>query len=167
MISCTSYTFLISSVGDPSLQGRAPWSSRAIPFLTGPVIITVQWSYGLRLYRLTKNMVLLASIGLLGLAVLVLNYTSGFADLQRQEPGSSTTAKNANCAALVTAMVCDAIITIGMLRFLWTHKTGLKTTESILSSLMAYTLASGLSTFVMASVTVATVSLFRDEGAAT
>lgn len=162
MLSCTLYSYLIPLVGDPSVQERAPWTSRAMPFFTGPVILIVQWSYGLRLYRLTKNIALLAAIAILGLAVLVLNYTCDIADLRRQETNSSMIAKIASCAALVTAMVVDAIITIGMLRFLWTHKTGLKTTENILSSLMVYTLASGLSTFVLACATVVTFLALPD-----
>lgn len=144
------YYSLMTAVGDTFALTSAHWTNRVLPFIMGPIISIVQWFYGFRLYRLTKSIPLFAIILLLGLSPLTLGFAGAANDLRRTIGGNSSLSQAISCASLVIMMVCDAIITIAMVYYLQNHRSGIKSTETMLSTLTNYTLASGLITAVAA-----------------
>ncbi|EJD48104.1 hypothetical protein AURDEDRAFT_163072 [Auricularia subglabra TFB-10046 SS5] len=142
------YYTLMSAVGDSFALTSAHWTNRVLPFIMGPIMSIVQWFYGFRLYRLTKSIPLLSIILLLGLSPLTLGFAG--AVTERTTGGNSSLSQAISCASLVIMVVCDAIITIAMVHYLQNHRSGIKSTETMLSSLTNYTLASGLITCVAA-----------------
>lgn len=146
-VSALCYGFLFSTQDTHTLL-LIRWASRLSSLLTSPVVSIIQWAYGFRIYRLTRNMALLAAILFLGLATLALNAAAVGVDFGRQM-GSSKMGKSLASAACVIAMVCDAIIASTMLYSLRIQKTGVKSTQRVLNTLSYYALASGTLTFFM------------------
>lgn len=149
LVAAGLYHFLVSSIGNPEALMSIPRTLYAEPFIAASIIALVQWFYAFRIFRLTKSIPLVCIVVLLASAQLAMGSAAAAADLSQTETiVSSATAKNIACACLVADMVNDAIIAVTIVHFLRTHRTSVKSTESIMSSLTNYTLASGFTTFV-------------------
>lgn len=151
LISAGLYELLVLDIGHPTDLSAVPWTLRVGLFVLSPIIIAVvHCFYAFRLYRLTKNIALLFLVMGLGLSPLPLGFTVAAVELGRATSLiSSKQSEHMAISALVLMMVCDAIITTAMVHFLYTHRSGMKSTESMMSTLTNYTIASGFTTFVM------------------
>ncbi|KZV82159.1 hypothetical protein EXIGLDRAFT_730124 [Exidia glandulosa HHB12029] len=163
LVSAGLYHFLVSSIGNPEAMMEVPWTLKAEPFLSAANVFIVQWFYAFRLFRLTRNYALLIVVMLLGASQLATGYAAAVFQLGLTGTIVSGTAqKNLACASLAVDLVVDAIITAAMVHFLRTHRTGIKSTESLMNTLTNYTLASGFSTFVCSCVILGTYVALPD-----
>ncbi|EJD44061.1 hypothetical protein AURDEDRAFT_166781 [Auricularia subglabra TFB-10046 SS5] len=150
LISAGLYELLVLDIGRPTDPSAVPWTLRVGLFVLSPIIIaTVHCFYAFRLYRLRKNLILLFLVMGLGLSPLPLGFIVAAVELGRASSLiSSKQSEHMTISALVLMMACDAIITTAMVQFLYKHRSGIKSTENMMSTLTNYIIASGFTTFV-------------------
>jgi hypothetical protein len=149
------YFFLVSTIGNPALLSQIPWSLKAEAFVNSSIIVIVQAFYGFRLFYLNRSYTLLAIIMFLALGQWITGWTSaGFETTLSGTLVSADLTKKIASASIAGDLACDTVIMVSMFYFLHTHRTGVKSTETLMHKLVIYTLASGFLTFVGAAATL-------------
>ncbi|EJD37836.1 hypothetical protein AURDEDRAFT_173111 [Auricularia subglabra TFB-10046 SS5] len=130
---------------------------RAAIIVVAPyTIMVVQWFYAFRLFRLTESRVLLGVILTLSSVTLPLVIYAAVMEFNFDASAVSGGPAVVSSASLFLIIVCDAVITVSMIRFLRQNRTHIKRTDSMMTSLSNYTLASGLTTLVGSCLVVVT-----------
>ncbi|KAK7033456.1 hypothetical protein R3P38DRAFT_795434 [Favolaschia claudopus] len=137
------YLYTITHANDPTYFLTQNWTIPMFAYITGALAASVQAFLVVRYYRLTKNIIITLTLGVLVLAALGGAWTSGI--MITLHPAFADRGKLRIPAAifLATAALTDLCIAAVLIWEFRKVKTGFVNTNSIIKKLVALTLQSG------------------------
>ncbi|EIW53085.1 uncharacterized protein TRAVEDRAFT_75231 [Trametes versicolor FP-101664 SS1] len=140
------YYYLIQSQADHSMLLNGVWSIRSIGLVTQLVVTIVQGFYLRRIRIIGAHVVVQAVVAMLMLGEIVSNLVMTVALFETVS--LATWAKSAWLAAVPYGftIVTDVILTSTLILFLHRSRTGMRQTDTLLNTLIAYTINTGLLT---------------------
>ncbi|KAI0755251.1 histone acetylation protein-domain-containing protein [Daedaleopsis nitida] len=166
LILCTKaiYWYLVSNFGDVDNLDVTSWSMALQTDCNGLIGLIVETFFARRVWMMSRNWLItgiivvlaclhfasdgsvLASANFAGLGVVFT--VESFSKFGRLTWVTSV--------GLGSAAVSDILIAIAMCYYLYTKRTGLRRTDSVVTTLMVYSINSGLTTSIIASICVVT-----------
>jgi len=143
------YWYLVLNFGNVENLGYNMWAMNVQVDINGLVDYLVQIYYARRVYIVSNSIILPAIIVLLGGSCLTfgLVFTVKAAAIKAWSGYHSLIA--ITCIGLGTGVIADMLIAISMCWFLYQKRTGFARTDSIITTLMSYSINSGLLTSVL------------------
>ncbi|RDX57090.1 hypothetical protein OH76DRAFT_1476554 [Lentinus brumalis] len=150
----TVYWYLVTNFGNVNNLDMTTWSMALQTDCNGLIGLIVQIFFARRLWIMSNNWLITAVVVILaflhfGLGVV---FTAESFILGRYSKFKSLTW--VTCLGLGSAAVADIIIAAAMCYYLYTKRTGLRGTDSVLALLMVYSINSGLATSIIATLCV-------------
>ncbi|KAF9481198.1 hypothetical protein BDN70DRAFT_876671 [Pholiota conissans] len=153
------YTYLIRNYNNPSALNRSTWSMNVQTDCNGLIGLIVECFFARRVWKLSRNIFLTALIVALafihfGLGVLftvegfILVETSKFPKLIW-----------VTSTGLGSAAAADIIIAVSLCYYLTKSRTGFARTDSLITTLIVYSLTTGLITSIIAFICVVTFAI--------
>jgi len=164
LISHSMYYYLISNFDNPPALASAVWSFNAEVSVNGLIGLIVECFFARRLLRLSggsrvgyflAGLVCFLSLIHFGLGVFFTERLFALG-LFSKFPELTWITK----VGLGSAAACDLIIAVGLCWYLYQSRTGYRKTDSLIVTLMLYTLNCGLLTGIGAAMVVITFSVF-------
>ncbi|ETW81805.1 hypothetical protein HETIRDRAFT_173483 [Heterobasidion irregulare TC 32-1] len=149
----TVYWYLITNFSNPSALTRTVWA------LNGVIGLIVECFFARRVWILGKNIYITATIVILSLLHFVFGIVFTVEEFILQEFSRFPSLIWIACAGLGSAAATDIIIAASMCWYLWKSRTGFKGTDSIIATLMAYSINTGLLTSIIATAAVITFAV--------
>ncbi|KAH9933252.1 uncharacterized protein BXZ73DRAFT_101212 [Epithele typhae] len=152
----TIYWYLVTNFTNTDNLDVTTWSMALQTDCNGLIGLIVEWFFARRVWMMSQNrfitgiIIILASVHF-GLGVVftidsfILGRFSKFANLTW-----------VTCVGLGSAAASDILIAVAMCYYLYSKRTGLKKTDSVVTTLMVYSINSGLTTSVIATICVVT-----------
>ncbi|KAI0700017.1 hypothetical protein C8T65DRAFT_289459 [Cerioporus squamosus] len=152
----TIYWYLVTNFGNTSNLDMTTWSMSLQTDCNGLIGLIVEVFFARRLWMMSRNWLITGIVVVLaflhfGLGVV---FTAESFILGRYSKFKSLTWET--CLGLGAAAVADIIIAAAMCYYLYTKRTGLKRTDSVVALLMVYSVNSGLTTSIIATICVVT-----------
>ncbi|KAF9565669.1 hypothetical protein CPC08DRAFT_152541 [Agrocybe pediades] len=161
LILCTIaiYTYLVTNFANPSALGRSIWSMNLQTDCNGLIGLIVECFFARRVWRLSRNVVLTAIIVVLscihfGLGVLFT--VEGFVLVEVSKFPKLIWVTS---TGLGSAAASDVIIAISLCYYLTKSRTGFARTDSLITTLIIYSLTTGLITSIIAFICVVTFAI--------
>ncbi|EIW55351.1 uncharacterized protein TRAVEDRAFT_51475 [Trametes versicolor FP-101664 SS1] len=154
--TCNSYFYLVTNYFKPEALLRQTWSASTLPALTGLIVAVTQAFFARRLFLLNRGYLVIVVF-----ALLLLLGELGFSVACTVEAiiqPSIFDVQNfqwLSIAALAFIIGADGLLTTLLTIVLCRSRTGFKSTDSILNTLIFYTINNGLLT-----ITLTIISLF-------
>jgi len=143
-VSYATYNVSVTNFGDYLSLEYLPWSLSAVELSAVILEVSVQHFYAIRIYRLNRGSPYLpAAISAISLIAFSLGLVFGTKVLEAiHSPGNPS---QGYLLALVSCYVlCDALITIGMVFTLLSNRTEVGRTNNVLNLLAIYTINCGI-----------------------
>ncbi|KAA1476147.1 hypothetical protein DENSPDRAFT_843047 [Dentipellis sp. KUC8613] len=144
------YRVTVTYYGDPTHLVESHWTLNVSSFFDGLIGGSVQAYFAFRVYRFSQNLPLL----LLSWAVSLVQFSGALATtIIGQHTTLPFFAAHYEWIVTMTLSLCvfvDIINTVGLCYFLWTRKSGLRSTNEIVEKLIIWTVETGLVTTVAA-----------------
>ncbi|KAH9164268.1 hypothetical protein EDB89DRAFT_439831 [Lactarius sanguifluus] len=138
-----SYHIVITDFGVNEFVGFIPWSQVAIGVSTVVLDVSVQHFYAYRIYCLGwRSPYLPAAISIISLA----EFGIGIAyctEILKHTPESAQNSQRFFVATLSIKVLCDVLITVGMVYTLLSNRTRVRRTNNVLNLLVIYTVNCG------------------------
>lgn len=162
VVSHAVYTYIVSGFGNietPSLTAWSIWSQAIIsPIIT----ILVRLIYGIRIWRLSnRNLYLVSAIALSALFSCGCGIAATLQGLQLNSFDIFSMKTYLLYLSLGSSIVTDTVITSSLCVLLFSNRTHIKRINSLLNTLMLYTIYTGMLTGVYALVLTVFYAFFR------
>jgi len=144
------YWYLILNFGNLANLDLNMWAVNIQPDVNGLIGFLVQLFYARRVYIMSKSIVIPAIIAVLGAITFSLGFVftaKSFALKRYSLYGSLTWV---TCVGMGSTAVADIIIALAMCWYLYGKRTGFSKTDSMIMTLMSYSITSGLLTSILA-----------------
>ncbi|TCD69044.1 hypothetical protein EIP91_009107 [Steccherinum ochraceum] len=150
----TLYWYLISSFGQFDVLDQITWSMALQTDCNGLIGVAVQLFFARRLWMMSRNWILTILISILGTIHFALGvvFTVQSFILGRFSAFASLTW--VTCTGLGSAAAGDILIALSMVYYLQKKRTGIQSTDSIVTTLMLYSINTGLLTSILATASV-------------
>ncbi|KAH9925451.1 uncharacterized protein BXZ73DRAFT_103326 [Epithele typhae] len=150
----TVYWYLVTHFGDSGNLELVVWSLTVQTDFQTLVAVTVECFFARRLWLMSKNRFIAASIIVLsiGQIIAVVVFTVDAFRLGEFAKFSSLTWEI--ILGLGGSTVADIIIAVAMCYYLYRRRTGLRRTDSLVTALMVYSVNSGMTTSVIATLSL-------------
>ncbi|EMD32507.1 hypothetical protein CERSUDRAFT_99233 [Gelatoporia subvermispora B] len=163
LITQSIYTYAVTQFGNPAALGMPTWSFLVNVVVTGVSDASVRILFSLRLWRFSeKNWYITAPVMIGAVASLVgsIAFTIKAAPLHSFAAFSSISW----CLyiGLASGAVADVLLATSLVVLLWKKRTGFHRTDSLVRTLMIYTINSGLLTSVCAIMCFVTFTIMPD-----
>ncbi|KAN0137168.1 hypothetical protein V8E53_005165 [Lactarius tabidus] len=157
LCSYAMYWYLILNFGNVENLGYNMWAMNLQIDITALVEYLVQLYYARRVYIVSKSIIIPGIIVLLGTNCFALGFvfTTRAAALKTWSRYSILTP--ITCIGLGSGVVADALIAFSMCWFLYHKRTGFARTDSMIMTLMGYSINSGLLTCVVTTGVLITI----------
>ncbi|KAI0647740.1 hypothetical protein C8Q79DRAFT_1008154 [Trametes meyenii] len=146
--------YLITNFGDADNLDRITWSMALQTDFNGIIGLIVEAFFARRVWKMSRNWIVTGVI----LALAALHFGLGVVfTAQSFILGHFSKFKRltwVTCIGLGAAAAADIIIAIAMCYYLYKKRTGLKRTDSIVTTLMVYSINTGLTTSVIGTIIV-------------
>lgn len=155
----TVYWYLITNFSNPSALTKTVWALNLQTDCNGVIGLIVECFFARRVWILGKNIYITATIVVLSLLHFVLGIVFTVEEFILQEFSRFPSLIWIACTGLGAAAATDIIIAASMCWYLWKSRTGFKGTDSIIATLMAYSINTGLLTSIIATGAVITFAV--------
>ncbi|RDX50276.1 hypothetical protein OH76DRAFT_1402729 [Lentinus brumalis] len=150
------YWYLVTNFGDASNLDVTTWSMALQVDCNGLIGVMVEVFFARRVWMMSRNWLITGIIVVLAFMHFSLGvvFTVESFVLGRFSKFASLTWET--CLGLGSAAACDVIIAASMCYYLYTMRTGIKRTDSVVALLMVYSVNSGLTTGIIGTICVVT-----------
>ncbi|CAA7261369.1 unnamed protein product [Cyclocybe aegerita] len=152
----TIYTYLVSGFGDFEALGKSIWSMNLQTDCNGLIGLIVECYFARRLWIMSRNVyltVLIVILACIHFSLGVYFTVQGFIIVDTSRFPSLIWVTS---TGLGSAAAADIIIAIAMCYYLMKSRTGFARTDSLITTLMGYSLTTGLITSIVAFISVMT-----------
>lgn len=158
----TNYHLSVTNFGDYRSDLFTPWSLPATALSAIVIEFSVQHFYAYRIYRLSGNSPYLpAAISAVSLTALGIGIAFCSKVLKHiHEPGNRF--QEFSIATLSCKVLCDVLITVGMVYTLLSNRTQIRRTNTVLNLLAIYAINCGILNLVFAISCVALLAKYRN-----
>ncbi|KAN0127610.1 hypothetical protein V8E53_014588 [Lactarius tabidus] len=153
------YWYLILNFGNAENLGYNMWAMNLQVDITGLVDYLVQLYYARRVYIVSKSIIIPAIVALLGANCFALGFAFTTRAAILKTWSRYTSLIPIICIGLGTGVLADALIAFSMCWFLYHKRTGFSRTDSMIMTLMSYSINSGLVTCILTTAVLITFSI--------
>jgi hypothetical protein len=161
-VSYATYYVSVTNFGDYLALELLPWSLPAVALSAIVLEVSVQHFYAIRIYRLSRGSPYLpAAISAISLTAFGFGIVFGTKVLEAiHSPGNPS---QGFFLALVSCNVlCDALITFGMVYTLLGNRTQVRRTNNVLNLLAIYAINCGVLTLVFSIASIILLAMYRN-----
>ncbi|KAF8964200.1 hypothetical protein BDZ97DRAFT_916976 [Flammula alnicola] len=158
LILCTIaiYSYLVTNFNNPSALGRSTWSMNLQTDCNGLIGLIVECFFARRVWRMSGNVIITGVIVILACIHFGLGVFFTVKGFILVEVTRFPTLIWVTSTGLGSAAAADIIIAISLCYYLTKSRTGFARTDSLISTLIVYSLTTGLITSVIAFICVVT-----------
>ncbi|KAH9999613.1 hypothetical protein BJV74DRAFT_161685 [Russula compacta] len=153
------YWYLIVNFGNVAKLNADMWALNAQVIVNAFICYLVQIFYARRLYIMSKNIVVPVIVVLLGGVTLADGFIYAAEAARLEQYSRFNTLIWVISTGSGSSAVADILIALSMCWCLYRKKTGLSNTDSIIMTLIIYSIVTGLLTSILATVTLITFVL--------
>ncbi|KAH8977308.1 hypothetical protein EDB86DRAFT_1233076 [Lactarius hatsudake] len=160
---CTTYQFCVTNFGDYRSIASHPWSLFATAFPSLVLAVSVQHFYAYRIYCLGGSSPYLpAAISITSLTEFGLGILFSATALKHIHDPDQGNFEGLFFAGLSCKVLCDALITTGMVYYLLSNRTQVRRTNNVLNLLAIYSINCGILHLVFSIVALTSFAKYRD-----
>jgi len=162
---CTTalYSYLVTNYNNPSALTRSTWSMNLQTDCNGLIGLIVQCFFAHRVRKLSKNYFLTGAIVIFSCVHFSLGVFFTVQGFVLVDTSRFSKLIWVTSAGMGSAAAADITIAVSLCYYLMQSRTGFKRTDSLISTLMIYSLTTGLVTSFIAFIIVVTFAVMPDK----